>query len=761
VRSRLFALTLRKRVFGGFVVVLSLLIVLAVVMQRGAGSVNRGAARVRDGSTTSEIATDIALRMDDAQVRTVQFALSANAVEQKAAQDSLARLDQAIGATHDSRLAVPIAHYRDAVNAAIAAVEAHRTAVVQWQQAGTDVRTIATAISQLLERETDPETIRNGMHLVQAFQTSDAAGSRFLASRTPADADTASTALQTFRSSIDQMAALAATNRRVQRLLAGLADPLLRYTTGLQAVVTSEEQLRLASVARDSATAPVQQAAAALRAEAMGAQHAAVDEMVATSRSADRLGLFTSLGAIGLGLLLAGLIGRAIARPVHQLTSAMKVLAGGALSTEVPHATRRDEIGDMARAVMVFREHMRQEAALATEQQAQRQQAEVDKRTALMRMAETIESETAAVLDKVSQRTGAMAATAQGMSASATRTGASADSAATAASQALATAQTVASAAEQLAASIREIGAQVAQTTTVVSRAVEAGSETRSTMDALNQEVAQIGTVAEMIAEIAARTNLLALNATIEAARAGEAGKGFAVVASEVKALANQTARSTEEITRHIGQVRAATGASVTAVIRIEHTITEISAIATAVAAAVEQQGAATAEIARSVTETAAAAQEMTGRTSEVSAEARETGRQAAQVRADSDALSGAIADLQHSVVRVVRTSTEDVDRRQNRHYPTDLTCRLTVTGGATHTARVLDLSEGGARLTDAPALPAQTQGTLDLAAVPFPLPFTVRHGRDGTLNLVFTLDAAGAAAFAPMPERLASQRAA
>jgi len=761
VRPRRFALTLRKRVFGGFAAVLSLLIVLAAVMQRGTGSVRAGAEQVSNGSKAAEIATDIASRVSDSQLRTVQYALSTNAVDQKAAQDSLARLDQAIGATHDGRLAVPVAHYREAVNDAIAAVATHREAVVQWQQAGTDARTITSAISQLLERQTDAETIRAGMHLAEAFQTSDAAGSRFLASRNPADADTASTALPTLRSSVDQMTGLAAGNRRVQRLLAGLADPLARYTSGLQAVVSSAEQLRLASAARDSATTPVQQAAAALRAEAMAAQHAAVDEMVATSRSTGRLGLYTSLGAIGLGLLLAGLIGRAIARPVRQLTNAMQVLAGGALSTEVPDAGRRDEIGDMARAVVVFREHMRKEAALATEQEAQRQQAEADKRAALVRMAETIERDTSAVLDQVSQRTGAMAAAAQDMSASAMRTGASADSAATAASQALATAQTVASAAEQLAASIREIGAQVAQTTSVVGRAVAAGGETRATIETLNQEVARIGTVAEMIAGIAARTNLLALNATIEAARAGDAGKGFAVVASEVKALANQTARSTEEITRHIGQVRAATGASVAAVTRIEQTITEINTIASSVAAAVERQGAATAEIARSVTETAAAAHEMTGRTGEVSTEARETGRQATQVRADSDALSSAIDDLKHGIVHVVRTSTEDVDRRRNRRYPTDLACRLTLQDSATHTARVVALSEGGAELADAPDLPAQTRGTLDLVAVPIPLPFSVRDSRDGTLNLVFTFDSAGAEAFAPMPERLALQRAA
>ena len=256
----------------------------------------------------------------------------------------------------------------------------------------------------------------------------------------------------------------------------------------------------------------------------------------------------------------------------------------------------------------------------------------------------------------------------------------------------------MASAAEQLAASIREIGGQVSQSSAVVGRAVEAGRVTRETIGALNEKVGLIGTVADMISEIAARTNLLALNATIEAARAGDAGKGFAVVASEVKQLANQTAKSTEEISRHIAEVRTATGASVTAVGQIEHTIDEINTIAGSIAAAVEQQGAATAEIARSVNETAAAANEMTNRTNEVSTEADQTGKKVAEVLQGTAALDAAMEDLNKSVIHLVRTSTAEVDRRRYRRRPCLVEATLSYQGRS-ETASLHDLSEHGCYL--------------------------------------------------------------
>jgi methyl-accepting chemotaxis protein len=319
----------------------------------------------------------------------------------------------------------------------------------------------------------------------------------------------------------------------------------------------------------------------------------------------------------------------------------------------------------------------------------------------------------------------------------------------------------VASAAEELSTSIREISGQVSQSTMVVGRAVTAGSQARATIEALNGKVERIGMVADMIRDIAAKTNLLALNATIEAARAGEAGKGFAVVASEVKQLANQTARSTEEITRHIAEVRSATGESVSAVGHIEQTITEIDAIASSIAAAVEEQGAATAEIARNVTETAQAANEITGRIAEVSAEAQETGHHATDLQIDAAGLAELVSNLRRTVMRVIRTSTTEVDRRAGQRHQVDLPCRLSVTGAGVLDARVVDLSKGGARIQGAAALPVGSRGTLHLDGLGTTLPFTVREADGLLLGITFELDAAADAALRSTLERLAARQAA
>ncbi|CAO3421071.1 methyl-accepting chemotaxis protein [Azospirillum endophyticum] len=335
----------------------------------------------------------------------------------------------------------------------------------------------------------------------------------------------------------------------------------------------------------------------------------------------------------------------------------------------------------------------------AVQERAERaRHADEERRNALEAMASTVEREAGRAVEEVAQRTGAMAGEAEGMSGSAERVSINAQTVASAAGQALANAQTVAAASEQLAASIREISSQVAHSSAVTRRAVESGHTTQVTIRSLSETVTKVGEVVNLIQSIAGQTNLLALNATIEAARAGEAGKGFAVVAQEVKNLANQTATSTEEITRQITAIQAVTDEAVQAVEEIGRTIAEIDHIAGSIAAAMEEQSAATQEISRNVVETSTAAQEVSRRIAAVSEEADRTGEQAAQVKSGSGDVARSIESLRQVLVRIVRTSTGDADRRRKPRFQVDETGTLLV-GGDRLAVTVRNLSVGGAMI--------------------------------------------------------------
>jgi methyl-accepting chemotaxis protein len=475
----------------------------------------------------------------------------------------------------------------------------------------------------------------------------------------------------------------------------------------------------------------------------------------------DRFVLISLVVIVGLVAGLCWIIGRSIARPIIAVTKAMDGLVHGDLTTAIPTDARHDEIGTMIQVVGTFKETLISAAELRRAQEVAREQAEKDKLAALTRMADRIENEAAVAVALIGERTGAMTTTADEMRALSERTGRSADSAVAAAATALGNAQTVASAAEQLSTSIREISSQVNQSATVVSQAVTAGNETRATIEALNERVGRIGAVADIISDIASKTNLLALNATIEAARAGDAGKGFAVVASEVKQLANQTARSTEEISRHLNEVRSATSAAVTAVERIETTIGQVNAIAGSIAAAVEEQGAATAEIARNVTETASAVNEMSGRNTEVSEEAKQAGRYADAVLENAKGLNSAVQELRQTMVRTVRTSTSEVDRRLTARLPLNLSCRVEANGRSWADCRFTDISETGARVAGLSGISVGARGMLRPEGTSAGLSFIVKSVNGEAAGIAFDLDSAGEAAVRSILDRIDVRRAA
>jgi methyl-accepting chemotaxis protein len=341
------------------------------------------------------------------------------------------------------------------------------------------------------------------------------------------------------------------------------------------------------------------------------------------------------IGALVISLL-AGLgylwMLRATIRPLTDLSSVMHRVADGILNCTVPFIERTDQIGQMARAVEVFRNGMTETERLRTEQEEAKLRAAKEQKAALHRMADGFESNVGQLVGRLSSSSTELEATAQSMTGAANQGNRQAAAVASGAEEASTGLQTVASAAEELTASIGEISRQVAQSSKISGKAVEDTKRTDAIVHALAEGAEKIGTVVGLITNIASQTNLLALNATIEAARAGDAGKGFAVVASEVKSLANQTARATEEIDAQITQIQAATKEAVEAIQSISGTIEEVSVIATTIASAVEEQGAATSEIARNVQQTTEAAQEVTVGISGVSQAARETGAAASLV---------------------------------------------------------------------------------------------------------------------------------
>ncbi len=418
--------------------------------------------------------------------------------------------------------------------------------------------------------------------------------------------------------------------------------------------------------------------------------------------SAFAAGFCGTLGCLTLRLVHASLA---------ELERCFSLVAAGDFHTAIPPAPAAE-----FHQVLMRLRGMRAKLGYAVQERAEGERRAAEARqAAVAEMADKVERSARGTVDAISARATEMAREADGMAAAVSQVRDGAEGACAGAREALANVEAVAAATEQLAASVREITQQAARAGTATQRAVSQSEQTQGTIRALSAALGKVEEVVKLIRRIAEQTNLLALNATIEAARAGEAGKGFAVVAGEVKELATQTARSTEDINRHIGEILAGSRQAVDAVEAIGTTIAEICSVSSSIAAAMEEQAAATQEIARNVAGSAAAVSRASERATEVQEAARGAGQLADAVRSGTEQVDHLAAGMRSSLVALVRNSMAEAERRAEARVTVQEACTAELMGSR-HEGLVLNVSRSGCLVGGLPGLP---EGSVLRLAVP------------------------------------------
>jgi len=381
----------------------------------------------------------------------------------------------------------------------------------------------------------------------------------------------------------------------------------------------------------------------------------AAEKTVSAAGAALLVTLIATLLAFTVATVACFLVGRSITRPLSKLQSSMSTVANGMLDIEIEGTHRHDEVGDMARAVEVLRDHGREAERLKEEQQEAEQRAAKEKRASLNKMADDLESSIGQMLDSLAGSSDELEKTARSMLDLAGSTNDEATAVGNSSTSATQNIETVAAAASELSSAISDVNGQISRSAELTLASRGAAEKTNIQMKNLSEAANRIGAVIELIQEIAEQTNLLALNATIEAARAGDAGKGFAVVAAEVKDLANQTAKATDEISQNVSRVQEETRGAAVAMTEIAEKIGEINSVTEEVSGAMEQQSAATIEISRSAEETVKMNRDVSNSIGAVKTSAQQTGTAAQQVLSSAEKLSQTAENLRSQVSTFVQ----------------------------------------------------------------------------------------------------------
>jgi len=668
--SLLSSIGVRPRIFGGFALVLSFLVLLAafamVQVERIGGTVNELVTSASGDAGMSQVRAALL----GANGAVEKFIRTWNVGDKAAAAKAITGVGQMaeqveaqygkLQAIADGAASVrsTLETYRNSFTAAAEAVDRLRAATTKADNLGATAGLTAGGIQVALANAPEGERPMHPMRLAGAVDAVRIALMRYGSSLSTADSDDTKLTLSYAQGAIADAEAEVAggSDAKLKALIAALKTTFTADAAALEDVIKVAGELRAkqaelakASAAIDGQVNKINQQLGTVRAEQGGKTASAVADTRQTV-------IVAAAGALVLGIVLAWLIGASVSGPIRSMTDRMQSLAGGELDEPIPGGESRDEIGRMARAVEVFRDNALAVRRMESEAASQREAAEADRVRMMGDLAGRFEQGMQGVIAGVGGRAEDMGRSASELARVAERGRGLAEAVANRAEQASANVQTVASATQELSASIREIATQVQRSVSVSNRATHETQRTSELVHSLSSAAEKIGTIVQLIQAIASQTNLLALNATIEAARAGDAGKGFAIVASEVKNLASQTAQATEQIASQIATIQSATGETVTAISQFDATVREIAEISNAIASAVEQQGAATGEIARNVEQAASGTAAVTREIVDVRAVAGQTDAGAEAALAVAAALQEQAVSLKGNVADFLKT---------------------------------------------------------------------------------------------------------